>query len=144
DPDERAATVMARAYTPDYASPEQVRALPVTTAADVYSLGAILYELLTGQRAHRFPTRSPADIERVICDVDPPRITDVATAIPRRIRGDLEAIVSRAMRKEPGLRYASVEQLAADLRRCWSGEPVLARQGSTAYRVRKFLLRNRT
>ena len=130
--------------TPDYAAPEQIRGLAVSTATDVYALGAIFYELLSGRRAHQFSKPGPTEIERVVCETDPPRLRDTASKIPALYRADLDAIAAKAMRKEPALRYASVEQLTADLERCFKGEPVMARQGNTAYRARKFFRRHWT
>ena len=132
------ATVAARPLTPEYASPEQIRRLPLTTATDVYALGAILFELLTGERAHRFSNRSTREMERVVCEADPPRLSEITPKLPAPQGSDLEAIVSKAMRKEPALRYSSVEQLAADLERCWKGLPVLARQGTRPTRPASF------
>jgi tetratricopeptide (TPR) repeat protein len=146
-PDPTAARTMTHAamriLTPDYSGPEQIYGGRITTAADVYSLGAILYELLAGVRPHRFSSSSLREVERVICEIEPRRASDAARRWKREIRGDLDAIISRAMRKEPEFRYASVEQFAADLQRYLDGYPVLARQGDFVYRVRKYLRRNR-
>jgi tetratricopeptide (TPR) repeat protein len=133
-----------RVVTPDYGSPEQILGERITTAADVYSLGAILYELLCGLRPHRFTGVGIREVERVICELEPVRASEAATRWKGQIRGDLDAIIAKAMRKEPALRYASVEQFAADLQRYLDGYPVAARQGDVAYRTRKFLRRNRT
>ena len=132
-----------RPLTPEYASPELIRGETITTATDVYSLGAILYRLLSGQCAQTFVTYSPREIERVICEVEPPRLSEASAHWSRQLRGDLDAIVSMAMRKEPGLRYATVEHLAADLNRYLDGWAVAARQGSGTYRARKFVRRHR-
>ncbi|HZO54707.1 MAG TPA: serine/threonine-protein kinase [Bryobacteraceae bacterium] len=132
--------------TPDYASPEQVRGESVTTAADVYSLGAVLYELLSGTRPHRFTSRTPADIERVVCEVPPAlpsEAADASSAARRALRGDLDNIVLKAMRKEPERRYASVAELSEDLRSYLRGQPVVARGESARYRASKFVARNR-
>jgi tetratricopeptide (TPR) repeat protein/predicted Ser/Thr protein kinase len=123
-----------RALTPEYAAPEQLRGEPVTTATDVYALGAILYELLTGRRPHQFPRRSPAEIERIVCDTDPD---------PPRLGGELDAILLRTLQKEPSRRYPSAEALLEDLRRLRDGLPVLARPDSAVYRARKFARRHR-
>ena len=125
--------------TPEYASPEQVRGLPVTTATDVYALGAILFELLTGTRAQKIDTRSPAEIDRVVCEIEPPRPSFLA----KGLNSDLDNIVLMAMRKESERRYQSVEQLSADVDRYLSGRPVAARQDSFAYRASKFIRRHR-
>ena len=144
-PDRTATHAAMRPITPEYASPEQFRGEVVTTAADVYSLGAIFYEMLSGVRAHQFSGHSWPELERVICDGEPLRMSET-TAKPvaerAELRGDVDAIAAKAMRKEPGLRYASVDQLADDVQRYLDGFPVVARQGTFAYRTRKFLRRN--
>jgi tetratricopeptide (TPR) repeat protein len=139
-----------RPLTPDYASPEQVLGGPVTAATDVYSLGAVLYELLTGSRARRITSTSAVEVERAICETPVPRLSEaVADTVPgaarlrRRLAGDLENIVRMAMRKEPERRYASVERFAADVRRYLEGRPVMARGDSFGYRAAKFLRRHR-
>jgi serine/threonine protein kinase/tetratricopeptide (TPR) repeat protein len=130
--------------TPEYASPEQIRGLPITTAADVYALGAILFELLTGSRAQHIATHSPVEIERAICQTDTPRPSSVARAsgTQHRLDSDLDNIVLMAMRKEPERRYGSVNRLADDIVRYLDGRPILARQDSVVYRARKFVHRN--
>jgi tetratricopeptide (TPR) repeat protein/tRNA A-37 threonylcarbamoyl transferase component Bud32 len=130
--------------TPDYASPEQVRRGQITTATDVYSLGAILYELLCGEKAHQFGAHGLRDIELVISEVDPPRMSETSPALRRVLGGDLDAIVAMAMRKEPDRRYHSVEQLGADLQNYLDGRPVTARHGTFRYRAGKYLVRHRT
>lgn len=127
--------------TPDYASPEQIRGEPVTAASDVYSLGGVLYELLTGKRAHRINGRSAAEIERAVCQAEVE--TPSAAAGLRELRGDLDNILRMALRKEPERRYSSVERLAEDLRRHLDGRPVSARKDTLAYRAGKFVGRNR-
>ncbi len=133
-----------RIVTPDYSSPEQIHGDRITTAADVYSLGAILYELLCGLRPHRFTGMGLREVERVICEVEPRRPSEASERWSAQLRGDLDAIISKAMRKEPALRYASVEQFAGDLQHYLDGYPVTARLGNVSYRARKFLRRNRT
>jgi serine/threonine protein kinase len=129
--------------TPDYASPEQVRGEAITVATDVYALGAVLYELLSGQRAHRIGQTTPAEIHRTICEAEPPRPSSVAPAAEARlIRGDLDRIAMMALRKEPQRRYASVEQLAADIRRFRDGLPVLAHESTLWYRAQKMVRRH--
>ncbi len=130
--------------TPEYASPEQIRGMAITTAADVYALGAILFELLTGSQAQRIATHSPSEIERVVCQTDTPRPSTIARAAgaPHRLDGDLDNIVLMAMRKEPERRYGSVNQFADDIVRYLDGRPVLARHASVVYRARKFVRRN--
>ena len=131
--------------TPAYASPEQVRGLPTTTATDVYALGAILFELLTEMRAQKIDTYTPTEIERVVCQTEVPRPSSVAVTagLARQLTGDLDNIVLMAMRKEHQRRYASVDQLAEDVARYLDGRPVRARQDSFRYRTGKFLRRHR-
>jgi tetratricopeptide (TPR) repeat protein/predicted Ser/Thr protein kinase len=129
--------------TPEFAAPEQILGQPITTATDVYALGALLYELLAGQNPHQFTTRSPVDIERTICKqpiVPPSAVAPVDTR--RQIRGDLDTIVLRALEKDPARRYASVEALAEDLRRYRAGRPILARRPTYRYRARRFVQRH--
>jgi Tol biopolymer transport system component/serine/threonine protein kinase len=123
---------MIRMLTPDYASPEQVRGDAVTTAGDIYSLGAVLYELISGRRAHQFKDRTTREIERVICEQD-----------PAPLGGELDSIVQMAMNKRPECRYAAVEQLSDDVRRYLEHRPVLARRGAVSYRLGKFVRRNK-
>jgi len=133
-----------RLMTPEYAAPEQVRGEPVTTATDVYALGAILYELLAGQRAHHLERRTAAEMERVICTIEPPAPSTVAPpGLRRELRGDLDTIVSTSLQKDPARRYASVEALSEDLRRYAAGLPVRARPDSRMYRAGKFVKRHR-
>ena len=133
----------AALLTPEYASPEQARGEPVTTATDVYSLGAVLYELLADEPPLR-ATGDALELLRRICEVDPPRPSTVAPPERRReLAGDLDNIVLKAMRKEPAQRYASVEQLAEDLARYLDGRPVVARTPTFGYRAGKFVRRNR-
>ena len=131
--------------TPDYASPEQILSEPVTIASDVYSLGAVLYELLTGVRAHQIDKYTPLRVERAIClePAVPPSAAVEDRSVSRRLKGDLDNIVLRALQKEPERRYTSVEHLAGDLRRYLERRPVLARPDSLAYRAGKFVQRNR-
>jgi serine/threonine-protein kinase len=135
-----------RVLTPEYAAPEQVRGEPVTTATDVYALGAVLYELLTGRRVHQFDRYTPAEVERVICGTKPQPPSAVMTGadrLPRLLRGDLDTIVLHALQKEPGRRYPSVEALLEDLRRSQGGLPITARPDSIGYRTGKFFRRHR-
>lgn len=154
---------LARVATPEYASPEQLTGGPVTTAIDVYALGVVLYELLTGSRPFASDSRSPADWERLVREHAPERpstrvartlaSTDVpdraaafratSGALRRKLRGDLDRIVLMALRKEPERRYASVQALVDDLERHLASEPVRARDDSLAYRASKFVGRNR-
>ncbi len=144
-----------RMMTPRYASPEQATGQPITTATDVYSLGIVLYELLTGTRPYDLATGSAAEIERVIREEDPAR---PSAALEKRLRdardqgasrraraltGDLDNIVLKAMSKAPPDRYGSAEQFADDLGRYLDGLPVSARAHTLRYRAAKFLRRNR-
>ena len=139
--------------TPRYASPEQVRAKHVTTATDVYSLGIMLYELLTGQPAYDMGTGSPQEIEQAVCDQQPVRPSTAVSrpesssridtrGLARSLRGDLDTIILKAIRKEPERRYASVQALADDLGRNLDGLPVSARPDSLGYRTAKFVRRH--
>lgn len=136
-------TLAERLLTPDYASPEQVRGDPVTTATDVYSLGAVLYELLTGQRPHQFNRLTHSEIERIICEGEVRRPSELRTAHASALRGDLDTILLKALHKDVEQRYSSVEQLSEDLRRYQAGLPVLARSDTLTYRTRKFVRRHR-
>ncbi|HXU47245.1 MAG TPA: serine/threonine-protein kinase [Thermoanaerobaculia bacterium] len=138
--------------TPRYASPEQVRGEPVAVATDVYSLGVVLYELLSGVSPYGEATGSAASLARAICELEPRppsnaarTVADVARSARSRspLAGDLDAIVLKALRKAPAERYGSVAELAEDLRRSLDGLPVAARRGSRLYRFGKFARRNR-
>ena len=128
-----------RLLTPDYASPEQVRGAAQTTATDVYSLGAVLYDLLTGQSPHAFPSSTPEAIGTAICTGEPTPACRLNPEVPQ----DLEFILRKALRKEPEERYSSVEALADDIRAFLEWRPIRARSGNTWYRVRKFVRRYR-
>jgi len=127
-----------RLMTREYASPEQIRGGQITTAADVYSLGVLLYELLSGRGPYRATSASGYDLEREICEQEP-----VRPSTHRSLPADLDHIVLMAMRKEPERRYASVEQLSEDLRSFLLGYPVKARAGAWSYRAAKAIRRNR-
>src|SRR5438874_8474118 len=141
-----------RPMTPEYASPEQIRGEPVTTASDVYSLGVVLYELLTGRSPYRFTSRAPHDVERAITEQEPTR-PSTATGLHRKqhselsnrklLRGDLDNILLMALRKEPARRYQTVDQFAEDIRRHLESRPVRARKDTIGYRARKFVRRNK-
>lgn len=136
--------------TPNYASPEQVRGESVTTATDIYSLGAVLYHLLTGQRPHRFRNLSLAELERVVCEVESEKpslavsgSSDAPARLRRELSGDLDNIIMMSMRKEAERRYQSVEQLSEDIRRHLEGRTVRARQDTVLYRMGKFIRRHK-
>ena len=132
-----------RPMTPDYASPEQVRGEDITTATDVWALGVVLHELITGVRPHRGKGRG--EIERAILESAPTRPSSRVDdrGLRRRLRGDLDAIVLKAMRRELDERYPSAEALAADVRRHLEGAPVSARGGATGYLIRTTVRRHR-
>jgi len=151
-----------RPMTPTYASPEQVRGEPITTASDVYQLGLLLYELLTGQRPQSATSGSLAELVRVVCEREPLPLSramrlaadgrDAAEAAARRqssparlaklYRGDLDAVAERALAKDPDRRYGSAEELAEDLERYLDGRPVRARRATFRYRAGKFVRRH--
>jgi eukaryotic-like serine/threonine-protein kinase len=149
--------------TPQYAAPEQLRGEAVTTAVDIYALGVMLYELLTGRRPYRVTDTSPAAYERAVLDTDPTRPSlvvirddDSSDKTPKalaarrhlspqrlrqRLRGDLDAIILKAMRKEPAQRYASASMMADDVQKHLSNLPVTATRGSTIYHFTRWLRR---
>jgi serine/threonine protein kinase len=136
--------VTGRALTPDYASPEQIRGDPITIASDVYSLGVILYELLSGERPYLLARGTRGALEEAILQSDPRRPSDVVATDQRNaLRGDLDVITLKALKKRPEERYATVNALVDDVYRFLDRRPVLARPDSAAYRLRKFLARNR-
>ena len=171
DDAEAVATMIGlRLMTPEYASPEQVRGEPLTTATDVYSLGVVLYRLLTGRSPYRLPNRSAYDVARAITETElqkPSAVIAVALdgrsaeaaqcnndsairmiegspeRLRRRLRGDLDNIVLMALRKEPERRYYSVEQFSEDLRRHLEMLPVIAHKDTVAYRTIRFVQRKR-
>jgi serine/threonine protein kinase len=164
--------IVQRLMTPEYASPEQVRGEHVTTVSDVYSLGVLLYELLSGHSPYHFKTLLPQDIAQVISDSEPEkpstvinRVEEVTTGgrkgtkltpesvsrtrdghpekLRRKLAGDLDNIVLMSMRKEPHRRYSSVGQFSEDIRRHLEGLPVVARKATLSYRGTKFIQRNK-
>ena len=161
--DGTATAFTARALTPTYASPEQVRGAPITTASDVYQLGLLLFELVSGRRPQEATTVSLAELVRLVCEREPPplsravqepgidgtpadelarRRSSTPERLARRCRGDLDAIVARALDKDPERRYSSAESLATDLERFLAGLPVRARRPTWRYRSLKFVRRH--
>jgi eukaryotic-like serine/threonine-protein kinase len=154
--------------TPAYASPEQVRGENIATASDIYQLGVVLYELLTGSRPYEVTGRSPSEVEQIICRQQPTRPSTAITKLPsvaeeeettpvqissarqtqpeqlqKQLRGDLDTIVLKALRKEPERRYESAEKLASDIHNYLSGKPVSAHPDSLMYRGKKFITRHK-
>lgn len=146
-----------RAFTLHYAAPEQVRGEPVTTLTDVYSLGVVLFEVVTGHKPYRLRRHSDAEWERSILEVQAPRASALLQRLaaepgaPRRalqrqakrVRGDLDVLLEKALQKDPQQRYSSAEALAGDLRRYLQGQPIQARPPGVGYRVRKYVGRHR-
>lgn len=135
----------ARWCTPEYASPEQVRGGPATTQSDVYALGALLYEILTGTRPFDLSGLSPAGIEQAVGHQPPPRPSERVRdpAVRRALQGDLDTILLKTLAKEPWRRYASAGALADDLKRHLERKPVRARPDTWGYRAIRFAQRNR-
>jgi serine/threonine-protein kinase len=144
-----------RPLTPSWASPEQVRGVPITTASDVYQMGLLLCHLLVGRLPYETRAVSPALTERAITEAEPARPSSLATdeaaalrgtdtkGLSSRLRGDLDTIVLEALKKEPEERYASAESMVEDIERHLAGQPVHARPDTLGYRARKFAGRNR-
>ena len=150
--------------TPEFAAPEQITGAPVNTATDVYALGVLLYLLLTGQHPVGPSLQSPAQLVKAIVDTEPRRLSEIVTdastnsktvldnaaqrtttpdKLKRLLRGDLDTVVAKALKKDPRERYSSVMEFAEDLRKYLLHEPITARPDTFAYRARKFVRRNR-
>jgi eukaryotic-like serine/threonine-protein kinase len=167
--DEATAT-MFRLMTPEYASPEQIRGLSITTASDVYSLGVVLYELLSGERPYKIESRLPQEVANIILTEEPMKPSAITKKeeetgrrgdretrnqtskispfphlpfSPSQLKGDLDNIILKALRKEPERRYASVQEFSEDIRRHLVGLPVTATADTTLYRAEKFFKRHR-
>jgi serine/threonine-protein kinase len=132
-----------RLFTPGYAAPEQLRGDPVTTAADVYGLGAVLYEMLAGDRPIRAKSNAIEDLEQAILHADPPPPSIVNRSLERELRGDLDTICLKALAKDPDRRYPSAAAFIADVEAYLRGHPISARRDSPAYRARKFIGRHK-
>jgi serine/threonine protein kinase len=150
-----AAAAAGAALTPDYASPEQIAGQPVTTASDIYSLGVLLFELLTGERPHKV-TGSRAELEQAILTLEPRKPSESAAAeaaagargctirsLSRALRGDLDTITLKALKRAPVDRYATADALSEDIERYLEGEPIAARKDGGWYLVRKFVARHK-
>jgi serine/threonine protein kinase len=131
-----------QSFTPQYASPEQVLGHPVTAASDTYSLGVLLYLLLTGSLPYELAELTTAELLRVVCN-EPPRKPVPSAALGWQLDADLDAILRKALRKEPGARYATAAELASDVHAWLDDLPVAARRGNLRYKTGKFIRRNR-
>ena len=134
-----------RALTPDYAAPEQILGQPIGTAADVYALGVVLFELLSGSRPYQLKRDSRAALEEAIVQADVPRPSSLVTdaKLRKQLRGDLDTIVLKALKPSPAERYGTADAFVEDIERYLQNRPVQARPDSELYRIRKFAARNR-
>jgi len=133
-----------RPLTPEYAAPEQVVGGAITTATDVYGLGAVLYELLAGQRPFSIARDVHGEVERIVCTTEPVAPSRCAPSVrARALRGDLDTIVAKALAKAPGDRYPTAQAMADDVGRYLAGAPIRARRATFRYRARKFIARHR-
>ena len=136
------------ALTPDYASPEQIAGAPISIASDIYSLGVLLHELLAGVRPYHLARQARASLERAVLEIELPRPSDVARAAgpseaSKALRGDLDTIILKALKKKPEERYSTVDAFAEDLKRHLDGAAVMARPDAMSYRIGKFVRRHR-
>src|SRR6516225_10623145 len=136
-----------RLFTPDYASPEQLLGQTLTTSTDIYSLGVLLFELLTGSRPYTLRDLSPGVAERIVCEHEnrkPSSVREISKRTRKDLAGDLDTIVLKAMDKDPSRRYPSANDLNEDLIRFLEGKPILAKRATPIYRLCKFVARHRT
>lgn len=132
-----------RLLTPEYASPEQVSQAPITTSTDIYALGLVLYEMLTGERAHKIRDLSPGAWEQWVLETEPAKPSSIAGPFPSQLQGDLDNIIGKALRKEPERRYLTVQEFRDDIERFLKDEPISARRDTISYRAGKFVRRHR-
>src|SRR6516225_7077288 len=136
-----------RLFTPDYASPEQLLGQTLTTSTDIYSLGVLLFELLTGSRPYTLRDDSPGVAERIVCEQEnrkPSSVREISKRTRKDLAGDLDTLVLKAMDKDPSRRYPSANDLNEDLIRFLEGKPILAKRATPIYRLCKFVARHRT
>lgn len=139
---DKTALTMLGAMTPEYASPEQIRGETVSTATDIYSLGVVLYKMLTANLPYDFKGKTNGEIFKIISENEPSKPSATAHKNPK-LKGDLDNIILKALRKEPERRYKTVEDFSNDIWRHLDGLPILARPSTVAYNAEKFLRRNK-